>query len=254
LQKEAVISAWDVDSIYKIPMMLHAQMLDEIVCHKLAILAHAADLTAWRKLVDALEHPESETDIAFVGKYVDLADSYKSLTEALTHAGIHTRAKVNIHYVDSEEIERDGVGARNALRLADGLAVAHALGLRDRVRDGLGDGLGQRAGDGVALTWRGATTARIPAGADAAAVRLALAALPALPDVRVRMYGGASLCSAGGTTMVTMSAPRCTILATGAPKSESALALIAKPTKASAKRTPMKRSDSSRNLKPTSRG
>ena len=87
VQKEAVISAWDVDSIYKIPMMLHEQMLDEIVCHKLQILAHAADLSAWKKLVHALENPEHEADIAFVGKYVDLQDSYKSLNEALTHAG-----------------------------------------------------------------------------------------------------------------------------------------------------------------------
>src|SRR5207249_4723924 len=77
VQKEAVISAWDVDSIYKIPMMLHEQMLDEIVCHKLNILARAADLSSWVKLVHAQEHPEHEVDIAFVGKYVDLQDSYK---------------------------------------------------------------------------------------------------------------------------------------------------------------------------------
>src|SRR5919197_260360 len=88
VQKEAVISAWDVDSIYKIPMMLHDQMLDEIVCHKLAILARAADLSAWRRIVEAQEHPEHEVDVAFVGKYVDLQDSYKSLNEALRHAGI----------------------------------------------------------------------------------------------------------------------------------------------------------------------
>src|SRR5881275_2266128 len=66
VQKEAVISAWDVDSIYKIPMMLHDQMLDEIVCHKLAILARAADLSAWRKIVEAQAHPKHEVDIAFV--------------------------------------------------------------------------------------------------------------------------------------------------------------------------------------------
>src|SRR5919112_508532 len=69
VQKEAVISAWDVDHIYKIPMMLHEQMLDEIVCHKLQILARAADLSPWKKLVHALENPEHEVDIAFVGKY-----------------------------------------------------------------------------------------------------------------------------------------------------------------------------------------
>ncbi|HMA88333.1 MAG TPA: CTP synthase [Burkholderiales bacterium] len=127
VQKEAVISAWDVDWIYKIPMMLHEQMLDEIVCHKLAILARAADLSIWSKLVDALEHPEHEIDIAFVGKYVDLHDSYKSLTEALMHAGIHTRSRVKIHYVDSEEIERSGVGA---LEKVDAVLVPGGFGKR----------------------------------------------------------------------------------------------------------------------------
>jgi CTP synthase len=127
VQKEAVISAWDVDSIYKIPMMLHEQMLDEIVCHKLAILARAADLSSWRKLVQAQENPQHEVDIAFVGKYVDLQDSYKSLNEALRHAGIHTASKVNIHYVDSEEIEKTGVGA---LEKMDAILVPGGFGKR----------------------------------------------------------------------------------------------------------------------------
>ncbi|NTV96094.1 MAG: CTP synthase [Thiobacillus sp.] len=105
VQAEAVISVPDADSIYKIPAMLHDQMLDEIVCHKLNILARAADLSVWKRLVDALEHPEHEVDIAFVGKYVDLTESYKSLTESLRHAGIHTRSKVNIRYIDSEVLE-----------------------------------------------------------------------------------------------------------------------------------------------------
>jgi CTP synthase len=100
-----VISVWDVDSIYKIPSMLHQQMLDEIVCHKLDILARPADLTVWDKLVNAMEHPQHAVTIAMVGKYVDLADSYKSLNEALVHAGIHTRSRVGIRYLDSEEIE-----------------------------------------------------------------------------------------------------------------------------------------------------
>ncbi|MBI3524851.1 MAG: CTP synthase [Betaproteobacteria bacterium] len=108
VQPEAVISAVDADSIYKIPGLLHDQMLDEIVCHKLGVLARAADLSVWKKLVHALEHPEHTVNVAFVGKYVDLTESYKSLIEALLHAGIHTRSKVNIHYLDSEEIERDG--------------------------------------------------------------------------------------------------------------------------------------------------
>ena len=111
VQPEAVIAALDANSIYKIPGMLHDQMLDEIVCHKLGILAKAANLSVWKGLVDALEHPQHTVDIAFVGKYVDLTESYKSLTEALVHAGIHTRSKVNIHYLDSEEIETKGTAS-----------------------------------------------------------------------------------------------------------------------------------------------
>ena len=127
VQKEAVISAWDVDSIYKIPMMLHEQMLDEIVCHKLSILARAADLAAWRRIVESQEHPEHEVDVAFVGKYVDLQDSYKSLTEALVHAGIHTRSRVKIHYIDAERIEADGPGA---LEKMDAILVPGGFGRR----------------------------------------------------------------------------------------------------------------------------
>jgi len=110
VQGEAVISVWDVDSIYKIPSMLHQQMLDEIICHKLGVLARPADLSSWDKLVFALENPQHEVTIAMVGKYVGLTESYKSLIEALTHAGIHTRSKVNIRYIEAETIDRDGVG------------------------------------------------------------------------------------------------------------------------------------------------
>ncbi len=127
VQSEAVISAMDADSIYKIPAMLHDQMLDEIVCHKLGILAHAADLSVWKRLIDALEHPQHEVDIAFVGKYVDLTESYKSLTESLGHAGIHTHSRVNIHYLDSEEIEKDGSGA---LAKMDAILVPGGFGRR----------------------------------------------------------------------------------------------------------------------------
>ncbi|MEY5135224.1 MAG: synthetase, partial [Pseudomonadota bacterium] len=105
---EAVISAVDSDSIYKIPSLLHQQMIDEIVCHKLNILAKPADLSSWEKITDALKHTKHNIDIAFVGKYVDLTESYKSLTEALIHAGIHTSSKIKIHYLDSEEIEKSG--------------------------------------------------------------------------------------------------------------------------------------------------
>src|ERR687895_548077 len=132
VQKEAVISAWDVDHIYKIPMMLHEQMLDEIVCHKLQILARAADLSQWRKLVHVLEHPEHEVDIAFVGKYVELQDSYKSLNEALRHAGIHTSSKVNIHYLDSEELEKGVHATAGAppLEKMDAILVPGGFGKR----------------------------------------------------------------------------------------------------------------------------
>jgi CTP synthase len=127
VQPEAVIAALDADSIYKIPGMLHDQMLDQIVCHKLDILAKAANLSVWKNLVDALEHPEHEVNIAFVGKYVDLTESYKSLTEALVHAGIHTRSKVKIHYIDSEEIEKHGPAA---LKPMDAVLVPGGFGKR----------------------------------------------------------------------------------------------------------------------------
>ena len=127
VQPEAVISAIDADSIYMIPGMLHDQMLDEIVCHKLGILARAADLSVWKKLVDALQHPQHEVNIAFVGKYVDLTESYKSLIEALVHAGIHTLSKVKIHYIDSEGIEKDGTGALEAM---DAILVPGGFGRR----------------------------------------------------------------------------------------------------------------------------
>jgi CTP synthase len=105
---EAVISAVDSDSIYKIPGALHAQRLDEIVCRKLDINPRPADLSSWESLIYKLEHPQREVSIALVGKYVDLTESYKSLSEALVHAGIHTGAKTRIHYIDSETIERNG--------------------------------------------------------------------------------------------------------------------------------------------------
>ena len=123
----AVISVWDADSIYKIPYMLHQQMLDEIVCHKLHILARPADLRSWKRLVDALENPLHKITIAMVGKYVDLTDSYKSLNEALLHAGIHARSSVKIQYVDSEAIERDGA---QSLAGVDAILVPGGFGAR----------------------------------------------------------------------------------------------------------------------------
>ena len=124
---EAVISAIDSDSIYKIPGLLHEQMMDEIVCHKLNILAKAADLSAWHKITQAVANPKHTIDIAFVGKYVDLTESYKSLTEALIHAGIHTESKVKIHYIDSEEIEKSGT---DKLESMDAILIPGGFGVR----------------------------------------------------------------------------------------------------------------------------
>ncbi|MEZ0231258.1 MAG: CTP synthase [Methylophilaceae bacterium] len=124
---EAVISAIDADSIYQIPGFLHDQMLDEIVCHKLNILAKAADLSSWKKIVHGLANPKYEVNIAFVGKYVDLTESYKSLTEALVHAGIHTESKVRIHYMDSEDIEKNGTSVLNGM---DAILVPGGFGKR----------------------------------------------------------------------------------------------------------------------------
>jgi CTP synthase len=124
---EAVISAMDVDSIYKIPAMLHLQNLDDIVCRKLKLDPPPANLSSWDKLVYALEHPQRAVSIALVGKYVDLTESYKSLTEALIHAGIHTGARVKIHYVDSESIENNGTGALGTM---DAILVPGGFGKR----------------------------------------------------------------------------------------------------------------------------
>src|SRR5690606_12637608 len=105
VEERAVISAVDVDDIYKIPRLLKEQGMDDIVVQKLRIDARPADLSEWQAVVDAKAHPEAEVTIAMVGKYVDLKDSYMSLTEALRHAGIRTRTRVNIQYVESEDIQ-----------------------------------------------------------------------------------------------------------------------------------------------------
>lgn len=127
LPTEAVISVWDADSIYKIPAMLHDQKLDDIVCEKLGLNPKPADLSHWTQLVDALEHPQHQIHIAMVGKYVDLTESYKSLSEALIHAGLHTRTKIHIDYVDSEQIETQGTGM---LEKYDAILVPGGFGKR----------------------------------------------------------------------------------------------------------------------------
>ena len=127
VEEDAVISVWDADTIYKIPQMLHDQGLDRIVCEKLALTPKPADLSMWTHLVNSLEHPKHEINIAMVGKYVDLTESYKSLTEALRHAGIHTESRVNIEYVDSEDIENQGAAS---LSKFDAILVPGGFGKR----------------------------------------------------------------------------------------------------------------------------
>ncbi len=127
VQEDAVISVWDADTIYKIPQMLHDQGLDRIICEKLHVEAKPADLSMWTRLVNVLENPKHEVNIAMVGKYVDLTESYKSLTEALRHAGIHTESRVNIEYLDSEEIEAKGAAS---LKKYDAILVPGGFGKR----------------------------------------------------------------------------------------------------------------------------
>ena len=123
----AVISASDVDCIYKIPILLHEQGLDELVSRQLELDADKADLQEWHRVVEALENPESEATVAIVGKYVELTDSYKSLNEALIHAAIHTRTRVNIVYVDAEELEKQ---SKDCLQDVDAILVPGGFGER----------------------------------------------------------------------------------------------------------------------------
>ena len=127
VDERAVISAVDVDSIYKIPLLLHAQQLDEIVVEKLGLDVPPADLSEWEKVVRDSEQRTHSVTIVMVGKYVDLTESYKSLSEALIHAGIHTHTNVHIRYVDSETIEAEGTSLLDG---ADGILVPGGFGER----------------------------------------------------------------------------------------------------------------------------
>jgi CTP synthase len=122
-----VISMWDVDTIYKVPRMLHEQGLDELICMKLQLLTRPADLKRWDKLVHEVEHPKTSVRIAMCGKYTDLSDSYKSLNEALRHAGIHNHARVDIEYVDSETLNAASIGQLAAF---DAVLVPGGFGKR----------------------------------------------------------------------------------------------------------------------------
>ncbi len=123
----AVISMWDVDTIYKVPRMLHEQGLDGLICDKLRLNTHPANLKRWDDLVYETEHPQGEVNIAMVGKYVDLSDSYKSLNEALRHAGMKSHVRVKIDYIDSEELSPDNV---KQLAKFDGILVPGGFGKR----------------------------------------------------------------------------------------------------------------------------
>ncbi len=122
-----VISMWDVDTIYKVPRMLHEQGLDGLICDKLRLNTHPANLKRWDDLVYETEHPQGEVTIAMVGKYVDLSDSYKSLNEALRHAGMKNHVKVRIEYIDSETITADSV---SQLARFDAILVPGGFGKR----------------------------------------------------------------------------------------------------------------------------
>jgi CTP synthase len=127
VEERAVISGVDADDIYKIPMLLHEQGLDEIVCDKLRLEVPPADLSEWRQVVTAKSNPDGQVDIAMVGKYVQIKDSYISLNEALMHGGVKTRTRINIHYIESTDVEKHGV---HALKGMDAILVPGGFGER----------------------------------------------------------------------------------------------------------------------------
>ena len=131
VEERAVISLEDAPSIYQVPVMLNDQGLDDIVVELLRIECDAADLGEWRRVTDALAHPERTTQIAIVGKYLDMPDAYKSLTEAITHAGIQHRTEISVRYVDAEQLEQQGCDA-----LADVHAILVPGGFGERGFDG----------------------------------------------------------------------------------------------------------------------
>jgi CTP synthase len=143
--QRSVISAIDLDDIYKIPAWLHSQGLDDLVIEHFGIEARKADLTAWQRVVDARGEQDAEVQVAMVGKYVDLADAYKSLNEALVHAGLHTQTRVKIKYIESESLETQG------LRQLQGMDAILVPG-----------GFGERGIEGKILAARFARENRIP--------------------------------------------------------------------------------------------
>ncbi|MDE2338727.1 MAG: CTP synthase [Gammaproteobacteria bacterium] len=127
VEERAVISALDAEDIYQIPMLLHEHGLDDIVVGKLGLEVPPTDLSEWRQVVSAKANPEGQVDIAMVGKYVQIRDSYLSLHEALMHGGLKTRTRVNIHYIESTDIETQGT---HALKGMDAILVPGGFGER----------------------------------------------------------------------------------------------------------------------------
>ena len=145
VEERAVISAIDADDIYRIPLLLHEQGLDEIVCDRLRLEAPPADLSEWRQVVSGRTNCDGQVDIAMVGKYVQIRDSYISLNEALMHAGLKAHTRVRVHYLESTDIERDGPGALAGM---DAILVP--------------GGFGERGIEGKILAVRYAREQRIP--------------------------------------------------------------------------------------------
>lgn len=145
VEESAVFSVVDADTIYRIPLQLHEQGLDRIVCTKLGLNPPAANLSSWQQVLSAQDNPEAEVRVAMVGKYMDLTDAYKSVSEALAHAGIHNRTTVEIQYIDAEDIEKQGTGC---LTEVDAILVP--------------GGFGERGIEGKILTAQYARENRIP--------------------------------------------------------------------------------------------
>ena len=128
VEKEAVITAQNVDTVYEVPILFHQEGLDEKLVEKLNIWTGRPNLKGWERVVKKIKHPRFEVTIAMVGKYVGLVESYKSLTEALIHGGIANDARVNLKYVDSEQVEKEG--AEHFLKEANGILVPGGFGTR----------------------------------------------------------------------------------------------------------------------------
>ncbi len=127
VEKDAVITAQDVDVIYEVPLLFHREGIDEIITSKLNIWTRKPDLSQWEQIVEAIRNPKFDVEIALVGKYVRLKDSYKSLNEALVHGGIANECRVTVRYIDSEELEEGSLDQLNGL---DGILIPGGFGNR----------------------------------------------------------------------------------------------------------------------------